>query len=55
MSDYKELYLTMFRACEEAIQTLMDAQRACEERYAELSDQENTADCTGTGETLVSE
>ena len=44
VSDYKELYLTMFRACEEAIQTLMDAQRACEERYAELSDQENTAD-----------
>ena len=55
MSDYKELYLTMFRACEEAIQTLMDAQRACEERYAELSDQKNAAECTETDEPFVSE
>ena len=55
VTDYKELYLTMFRACEEAIQTLMDAQRACEERYAELSDQENTADHAETPQREVRE
>ena len=36
MSDYKELYLTMFQACEEAIRALTAAQEACEARYGDL-------------------
>ena len=33
MPDYKEMHLTLFRATEQAINTLIDAQRACEELY----------------------
>lgn len=33
MSNYKEMYLTLFRATEQAINTLNEAQRACEELY----------------------
>ena len=33
MPDYKEMYLTLFRATEEALRVLIDAQRACEELY----------------------
>lgn len=33
MPDYKEMYLTLFRATEKAINTLIEAQRACEELY----------------------
>lgn len=33
MPDYKELYLKLFRASEQAIHTLMTAQRECEELY----------------------
>ena len=33
MPDYKEIYLTLLRATEHAINTLIDAQRACEELY----------------------
>ena len=33
MPDYKEMYLTLFRASEEADNTLIAAQRACEEMY----------------------
>ncbi len=31
MPDYQELYLTLFRATEEAIHLLITAQRQCEE------------------------
>ena len=31
MPDYKELYLKMFAAAEDAIETLIAAQRECEE------------------------
>lgn len=31
MADYKEMYLTLFRATEQAINTLISAQRECEE------------------------
>ena len=31
MTDYKKLYLTMFRASEKAIELLIEAQRKCEE------------------------
>ena len=33
MENYKEMYLTMFRACEEAVDILIAAQRKCEEMY----------------------
>ena len=33
MPDYQKLYLTMFRATEEAINLLIAAQRQCEELY----------------------
>lgn len=33
MPNYEEMYLMLFRATEVAINTLMDAQRACEKRY----------------------
>ncbi len=33
MPDYKEMYLTLFRASEDAINTLIEAQRRCEELY----------------------
>lgn len=33
MPDYKEMYFTLFRASEQAINTLVQAQRACEELY----------------------
>ena len=33
MPDYKEMYLKLFRATEEAVNLLIDAQRACEELY----------------------
>ena len=37
MADYKEMYLKMMRASEEAIRILVQAQRECEEMY--LSDE----------------
>jgi len=33
MPDYKEMYLRLFRATEEAIDLLVSAQQACEELY----------------------
>lgn len=33
MPDYKEMYFTLFRATEQAIQTLIAAQQQCEELY----------------------
>ena len=33
MADYKEMYLTMMRAAEQAIHILIAAQQACEEAY----------------------
>ena len=40
MSDYKEMYLIMMRAAEQAQNVLIEAQRKCEEMYAEADDQE---------------
>lgn len=55
MPDYKKMYFTLFRATEQAINTLIEAQRECEELYIsepetelrvipllDLSDNENT-------------
>lgn len=33
MPDHKKMYLTLFRATEQAINTLIEAQRACAELY----------------------
>ena len=33
MPEYKEMYLKLFRASEQAISTLIQAQRECEELY----------------------
>ena len=48
MPDYKEMYLTMVRASEKAINTLVEAQRKCEELYLEgeeeKTEQENPWD-----------
>lgn len=35
MPDYKKMYLRMFRASEEAINLLIQAQRECEELFLE--------------------
>ncbi len=40
MADYKELYLKMFRASEEAINLLIAAQQTCEELYISQSEVE---------------
>lgn len=37
MPDYKELYLTLFRASNEAIELLISAQQKCEELYCSES------------------
>ncbi len=33
MPDYKKMYLTMFKASEDAVNLLLQAQRECEELY----------------------
>ena len=33
MADYQKMYLHLFHAVEDAIQLLIEAQRACEELY----------------------
>ena len=40
MQDYKELYLTMVRETEKAIQILICAQRDCEEAYLQAGEKE---------------
>lgn len=40
MPDYKEMYLIMMRASEQAQNVLIEAQRKCEEMYVEADDQE---------------
>lgn len=40
MPDYKEMYLKLFRASEEAVNLLIAAQRECEELYISGDDTE---------------
>ena len=40
MTDYKELYLTLIRATEKAINILIEAQQECEERYLAMTEEE---------------
>lgn len=35
MPDYREMYLALFRATEQAVDTLIQAQQKCEELYVE--------------------
>lgn len=40
MPDYKEMYLTMVRAAEQAQKILIEAQQKCEELYISADDEE---------------
>lgn len=42
MSDYKEMYFKLFRACEEAVSILILAQQKCEEHYISSPEPELT-------------
>lgn len=42
MPNYKELYLKMFRASEEAVNILLEAQRECEELFISQPEPELT-------------
>ena len=37
--DYKQMYLTLFRATEQAINTLIEAQQKCEEMYLDAQEE----------------
>ena len=41
MADYKEMYETMVRASEKALNIIIDAQRQCEEMYLAAEEEEN--------------
>ena len=38
MPDYQEMYLTLMRATERAIRTLIEAQQKCEELYLDAEE-----------------
>lgn len=40
MADYKEMYETMVRASEKALNIIIDAQRQCEEMYLAAEEEE---------------
>lgn len=40
MADYKEMYLTLMRATEEAMRILIQAQQTCEEMYLQSDEEE---------------
>ena len=40
MADYKQMYLTLLDGVEKAIETLISAQRACEELYIDTEEEE---------------
>ena len=42
MPDYKEMYLTLFRAVEDAVNILIEAQQECEEMYISAPEAELT-------------
>lgn len=44
MTDYKELYLKMFRATESAMRILIEVQRECEELYLSSDEANSTSD-----------
>ncbi|MBO5873226.1 MAG: hypothetical protein J6Q56_03380 [Clostridia bacterium] len=40
MADYKQMYLTLLDGVEKAMETLISAQRACEELYIDTVEEE---------------
>lgn len=44
--DYKQMYMKMVKASEEAMEILIRAQRECEELYLEQTDGEDASDET---------
>ena len=42
MLDYKEMYLTLFRATERAINILIAAQQKCEEMYLDGTEEQGS-------------
>ena len=48
--DYKEMYLTLFRASEEALDILIAVQRKCEEMYLSADREEYAQAEKGAGE-----
>ena len=47
MDNYKEMYLKLFNTCEDAISSLIEAQRECEEMYIsspEIDEPENDSE-----------
>lgn len=51
MADYKKMYLTLFRATEDAANILLAAQRECEEMYLNAPEPElKFVPLTGGGE-----
>ena len=44
MPDYKEMYLTLMRAVEGALNLLIDAQQKCEQMYIEDKESESDAE-----------
>ena len=40
MPDYKQMYFTLFHACEEAVNILIAAQQACEDIYVKAPEPE---------------
>ncbi|MBD5118507.1 MAG: hypothetical protein HDT37_05300 [Clostridiales bacterium] len=51
MPDYQKMYLTLFRATENAIELLIAAQRECEELYISATDSEENAISIVQGQT----
>ena len=41
MADYKEMYETMIRASEKALNIIINTQRQCEEMYLAVEEEEN--------------
>lgn len=50
MPDYKQMYLTMMKASEQALSILIDAQRQCEELYLSQPEPELTVLPTDEGQ-----
>ena len=50
MPDYKEMYLDLFRASEEALDILIAARRKCEDMYLAADDRQSAQAEKRTGE-----
>ncbi|WP_369283113.1 hypothetical protein [Oscillibacter sp. GMB15532] len=55
MADYKEMYLKLFRASEEAVNRLIAAQQECEELYLSQDEREGTMEPLTPGKAISAE